>query len=157
MLEEQPEIGVAAALSLLGAVVDEAVLDALDGTGLRRAHGYLVQRLLLGPATATDMADDLGVSQQWVSKALKELVALGHVEVLAAGADRRRRPAALTASGREAVRTARATRASIDARLRAAVGPDRFDATRAVLLAALDALGAGERVRRRSVRPPATG
>jgi DNA-binding MarR family transcriptional regulator len=154
-----PEPDLASLLSLLGAAVDDAVLRALDGTGLRRGHGYLVQRLLVGPATATELAAELGVSQQAVSKTLKELLDLGHAEPVTDTGDRRRRPVALTATGRRAVEVARATRAAIDARLREAVGAERFAATRLVLLAALDAVdpGApdlGDRVRRRAVRPP---
>jgi DNA-binding MarR family transcriptional regulator len=154
MEEELPEPDVAALLSLLGAAVDDAVLRALDGTGLRRAHGYLVQRLLVRPSTATELAVELGVSQQAVSKAIKELLDLGHVEHADDPDDRRRRPVRLTARGRKAVATARAARAELDARLRDAWGPDRFAATAAGLREALDALGLGDDVRRRAVPPP---
>jgi len=53
------------------------------------------------------------------------------------------------------VEVARETRAGIDQRVRAVVGPERFEAARSVLLAGLDALEVGDRVRRRAVRPPA--
>ena len=144
----------ASALSLLGDGVDAAVLEALEGTGLRRGHGYLVQRLLLGPATATEIADDLGVSQQAVSKALRELIVLGHVEHAPDGVDRRRRPVRLTAKGREAVARARATRRTLDQRLRDALGDEELERLRSALLVALDAFGLMDRVARRAARPP---
>ncbi|MGK5684897.1 MarR family winged helix-turn-helix transcriptional regulator [Actinoplanes sp. URMC 104] len=155
MLEDDlPELDMASALTLLGDAITHRVLRSLEGTGLRPGHGYLIQRLLTGPATATELADQLGVSQQAVSKALRELLTLGHVEPVEGPGDRRRRPMALTVTGRQAVETARATRRHIDAQLRAALGSARFDATMAALLAALEALDLAPGVRRRAVRPP---
>ncbi|MEV4346432.1 MarR family winged helix-turn-helix transcriptional regulator [Actinoplanes sp. NPDC049596] len=154
MKEELPGLDMSSALTLLGDAITQQVLRALDGTGLRPGHGYVIQRLLTGPATATEIADDLGVSQQAVSKVFRELLSLGHIEVAAAGDDRRRRPMALTATGRHAVETARAARRRLDAQLREALGADRFDTTMAALRTALDALGLADRVRRRAVRPP---
>ncbi|MFC4692335.1 MarR family winged helix-turn-helix transcriptional regulator [Geodermatophilus arenarius] len=153
-MSRPPELDLASVFSLLGTAVDDTVLQALAGTGLRRGHGYLVQRLLAGPATATEIAVELGVSQQAVSKALGELAALGYVGPAGDADDRRRRPVALTQAGRRVVRVARETRADVDARVRAAVGDERFEACRDVLLDALDVLGLGEQVRRRAVRPP---
>ncbi|MGY1794503.1 MarR family winged helix-turn-helix transcriptional regulator [Geodermatophilus sp. SYSU D00525] len=153
-MSRSPELDLASVLSLLGAAVDDAVLRALDGTGLRRGHGYLVQRLLAGPATATEVAAELGVSQQAVSKTLRELADLGYVGPAGDAEDRRWRPVALTPAGRRVVQVARETRADVDARVRAAVGDERFEACRDVLLDALDVLGLGEQVRRRAVRPP---
>jgi DNA-binding MarR family transcriptional regulator len=155
--EDPPELDLAVVVSLLGAAVDDAVLRALSEaglTGLRQGHGYLVQRLLVGPATATEIARDVGVSQQAVSKALKELLDLGYVAPVADADDRRRRPMALTARGRRAVEVGRRARAGIDERLRGAVGPERFEDARSVLLAGLDVLELRDRVRRRSIRPP---
>ncbi|RKS75585.1 DNA-binding MarR family transcriptional regulator [Motilibacter peucedani] len=152
-MERETTLGLATLLSLLGAAVDDAVLRALDGTGLRRGHGYVVQRLLVGPATATQVAAELGVSQQAVSKVLKELMALGHVELVADDADRRSRPVRLTTRGREAVHRARAVRADIDARVAGEVGTDELAAAHAVLVAALDVLGIREQVERRTVAP----
>src|SRR4051794_10234323 len=80
VLTQSPDLDLSSALTLLGDRVSGAVLEALHGTGLRHGHGYLVQRLLVAPATATELAADLGISQQAVSKTLKELLALGIVE-----------------------------------------------------------------------------
>lgn len=157
MVVQLPELDLASALTLLGDAVSGSVVDALAGTGLRHGHGYLVQRLLVGPATATEIADALGITQQAVSKAIRELTDLGHVTPVPDPADRRRRPVGLTAKGRRAVRTARAARGEIDDRIRAALGTERFEETRQALVLALDALGLAESVARRSVPPPGSG
>lgn len=154
MTEDVHDLDLASTLTILGDAVSRTVVDALAGTGLRHGHGYLVQRLLLGPATATQVAHELGVSQQAVSKAVNELVALGHVEAVRDPVDRRRRPVQLTARGRRAVDAARAARAEVDARIRAALGDEEFDRTTAALTVAIDALGMTESVRRRAVPPP---
>lgn len=155
MLEEElPALDVASALSLLGDAVDHSVLQALAGSGLRKSHGYVVQRLLVAPATATEIAVGLGVSQQAVSKTVQELVDLGHVEHLTDARDRRRRPVRLTPTGRRAVARARSARAAFDARLRDAMGGERVEALLVLLQSALDALGLGDDVGRRAVPPP---
>ena len=153
-MEELPDLDLASMLTLLGDAVSGEVLRALDDTGLRHGHGYLVQRLVLGPATATEVAEELGVSQQAVSKAVKELVALGHVEVVTDPTDGRRRPVRLTGRGQQAVATARAARREIDGRIRAILGDEAFASTCAALQSALDAWDRGDRVRRRAARPP---
>jgi len=153
-MEDLPGLDVASALTILGDAVSRTVVDALDGTGLRHGHGYLVQRLLLEPATATEIAHDLGVSQQAVSKAVNELVTLGHVEAVTDPLDRRRRPVRLTPRGRRAVESARTARAEVDARLRAALGDEEFERTAAALAVAIDVLGLTDSVRRRTVPPP---
>ncbi len=149
-----PPLDLASALTLLGDAVSARVTEALAGTGLRHGHGYVVQRLLVAPATATEIAAELGVTQQAVSKVVAELVTLGHAEVVADPADRRRRPVGLTARGRAAVRAARAARSEVDSTVRAALGDDEFARTLAALTTALEALGLGDRVRERRVRPP---
>jgi DNA-binding MarR family transcriptional regulator len=141
-------------LTILGDAVSRQVVEALDGTGLRHGHGYLVQRLLVAPATATEMAAELGITQQAVSKTIKELVALGHVEMTTDPADSRRRPARLTRRGRAAVTRARAARQHMDDRIREALGIRRFDRLVADLDQVLDALGLRDDVNRRTVKPP---
>ena len=155
MLEENlPELDLASALTLLGDAVSRTVLEALSGTGLRHGHGYLVQRLLVAPATATEIADELRISQQAVSKALKELAALGHVETVPGSVDRRRRPVQLTARGRDAVETARTARRGVDEQIRAVLGDEELERTLGALKAAMSALGMTDGVQRRAVRPP---
>jgi DNA-binding MarR family transcriptional regulator len=140
--------------------VDGHVLQRLRDaglTGLRPGHGYFVQRLLEGPATATEMANALGITQQAASKAVGELVDLGYVVLSADATDRRRKQAELTDRGRQAVTVARTARAELDDRLRAVVGERRFATTLGVLDEAMTELGLAEAVQARRVRPPADG
>ena len=107
------EVDVPALLSLLGSAVDSLVLRALADAGLhglRLGHGYVVQRLLVGPGTATEIAAALGISQQAVSKAAGEMVRLGYARVRPDPADRRRRALELTDRGRQAVEIGRRAR-----------------------------------------------
>jgi DNA-binding MarR family transcriptional regulator len=85
---------------------------------------------------------------------VKELVELGHVEVVGDAGDRRRRPVRLTPRGREAVEAARAARRDVDQRIRQRLGDAAFDHTMRGLLGALDALGLTDRVQRRAAPPP---
>jgi DNA-binding MarR family transcriptional regulator len=151
-------LDLAQSVSLLGAWVDGHVVQRLRAAGLaglRPGHGYFVQRLLEGPATATEMAHALGITQQAASKAVRELVDLGYVVLAADETDRRRKQAELTDKGREAVALARTARAELDARLRAVVGERRFATALGVLDQAMTELGLEEAVRARRVPPPA--
>jgi DNA-binding MarR family transcriptional regulator len=146
----------AQSLSLLGAWVDGYVIRCLDDAGLdglRPGHGYFVQRLLTGPATATEMARALGVSQQAASKAVGELVGLGYVALSTDNSDRRRKTASLTGRGREAVRRSRLARAALDRRLRGAIGEAPFATALDALHRAMEELDLATAVRTRTVRP----
>lgn len=149
-----PRPDLASLLTILGDAVSAEVVAALAGTGLRHGHGYLVQRLLVTPATATELAGELGVTQQAVSRTVKELVALGHVEMTTDPSDSRRRPVRLTRRGRAAVARARRARADLDARVRDALGADRVDRLVTDLGAVVDALDLRDGVDRRTLRPP---
>lgn len=149
-----PPLDLPSLLTIVGDAVSKEVVGALDGTGLRHGHGYVIQRLLVGPATATEMAGELGITQQAVSKAVKELTSLGHVETTPDPRDSRRRPVHLTARGRKAVATARAARRRIDARIREAIGDTALERLTDDLVALLPAFGIDDAVRRRAVPPP---
>jgi DNA-binding MarR family transcriptional regulator len=145
-------------LSLLGAAVDDLVLRALREaglTGLTTGHGYVVQRLVAGPATASEMAAAVGVSQQATSKTVHELLHLGYVRHVRDPADRRRRPVELTAAGRRAVAVAREVRRDFERQVADAAGKSHLAVAHEVLSAALDLLGLTRDVQRRSVPPPA--
>ena len=145
-------------VSLGGTAIEELVLTALAERGLRGVrsrHGFVFQRLLAGPATATEMARSLGVTQQAMSKTVRELVALGYVVETHDPADARRRPVALTADGREVVEVSRDARRAFEERVRATVGEERAQVAVEVLTAMLDLVGLTEPVSRRAVPPPA--
>ena len=62
---------------------------------VRYSHGFLFQQLVEGPRPVGEIAANLGVTSQAVSKMARELEALGYVERVAdprrrAGAPRRR-------------------------------------------------------------------
>ncbi|MGR6963231.1 MarR family transcriptional regulator [Geodermatophilus sp. URMC 61] len=148
------------ALSIVGSGLDQRVLQELHARGfpeLRRAHGYLFQRLLVAPRTVTDLAAELGVTQQAVSKAAGELVRAGYLE-RDDDRDRRRRPLALTDRGRAAVTAARCVREELRVQIERSAGDaDRVAAVLLVLDAALDVLGLRRAVAERAVPMPAGG
>ena len=148
-------------LSLLSLFAGWALADELqrrlaaDGFGdLRFADGFVFQQLVPGPATIGALAAAAGVSQQAASKAVADLERRGYVRREADPADRRSRRVALAARGEAAVATGRRHRAALDEELAARLGPRRVAAARRLLADAVEALGAGELVRGRRVRPP---
>jgi DNA-binding MarR family transcriptional regulator len=158
--DELPPADLISQIALLGAAINHRVTDSLAGAGfdmLRPGHGYVIQRLLTGPQQISAMAADLGVTQQAVSKTVKELVRLGFVAQTIDEEDSRRRPVTLTARGRAAVDRARLIRADIERRLTASVGPADLAATRSVVAALLEQLGLTEQVARRTVPAPPDG
>ena len=137
--------------------LERRVLERLRAAGfedLRRSHGYVVQRLLDGPRAVGAIAADLGVTSQAVSGLVRELEAAGHLERSPGDDDRRVRLVALTPRGRAAVEAARAARAAEAAELAEALGPERVEAARRLLVDVLAHTGALEDVTGRRVRVP---
>ena len=124
--------------------------------GLRYSHGFLFQQLGDEPRPVGEIAASLGVTSQAVSKAVRELEALGYVRREADPADARVRRVGLTASGRDAVEAAREIRASLNARFAETLGAERAQAAAATLADAVRESGALDAVRGRRV-PPAQG
>jgi len=152
-----PPVDLTTSLSHIGAAVDEHVLVALRRAklrGLRKGHGYVIQRLIVGPSTASEIADLLGVSQQAVSKTVGELVSLGYVRQSVDRRDRRRRQLTLTARGRRAVAVSAAARADLLRDIAEQAGERRFATVQAVLAIIADTLGIAEQIATRSVAPP---
>ena len=144
--------------SLAGGAVDGHVIAALERaghSGLRARHGYVVQRLLAGDRTVTEIARSLGVTQQATSKTVAELERLGCVERRVDPGDARRRSLALSPRGLEAVDVARSARAHLLARVTAAVGETRVAVAEDVMRTVLDVLGLAGRVDMRAVPDPA--
>ncbi|NUT91422.1 MAG: MarR family transcriptional regulator [Saccharothrix sp.] len=142
---------------LAGGAANAAILAELreaGHAGVRTSHGYVVQHLLTGSPTVSELADLLGVTQQAASKHVLELERLGYVERVPDPADSRVRRARLTERGHEMVDDARRIRRRLDARLKALVGEDAADATRRALTVLLDLTGGTASVVARRVVPP---
>lgn len=121
--------------------------ELADAAGLKapsRTHSVLLFLLDNGPASLVEMARTDGQSHQLLSTRLKPLEALGLITRSADPNDARRRPYALTRSGRS---QAIAVRAAIGAHARAMEG--LFAETGVNLIEVLD--GALEALRRKSL------
>jgi DNA-binding MarR family transcriptional regulator len=141
---------------LLAESLNAATLDALRERGhpeLRYSHGFLFQQLVEGARPVGEIAANLGVTSQAVSKSVRELEALGYVERVVDAADARVRRVALTARGRDAVEASRSIRASLNAQFATSLGADRVHAAAATLADAVRESGALDAVRLRRVRP----
>jgi DNA-binding MarR family transcriptional regulator len=139
----------------VGQRINDLVLEKLAAEGygdLRTSHGFVIQHLLGGPRTITELATALGISQQAASKTVAELVELGYLET-AATADRRARAITLSDKALASVALVRKVRAKLEQRLVDKHGAAVAKA-RALLAAVLEDLGAAEVVRTRSIREP---
>jgi DNA-binding MarR family transcriptional regulator len=141
---------------LLAEVLNREVLERLHARfpDLRYSHGFLFQQLVEGPRPVGEVAENLGVSSQAISKAARELEGLGYVERVVGADDARVRRLALTARGREAVAVARAARAALNQELVSALGSPRVESAARALMEALEARGAMGAVRARRVPMP---
>jgi DNA-binding MarR family transcriptional regulator len=124
---------------------------------VRYAHGFLIQQLVEGPRPVGEIAENLGVTSQAVSKSVRELEALGYVGRAGDPADGRVRRVALTDRGRAVVEATRAARAALNAELASALGAQRAEAAAATLKAALEARGGMPLVEGRRLPPPSMG
>lgn len=148
-------------LSLAAQFAAWAMLDevsarlAAEGYGdTRSADGVIIQHLVDGPRSVTDLAARMGVTQQAASKSVADLEARGYVARLPDPDDRRARRVTLTERGHAIVDAARRHRAAVDAEVAAQVGARRAAAARRTLLDIVRALGAEPALRSRRVRPP---
>ncbi|APR86378.1 Transcriptional regulator, MarR family protein [Minicystis rosea] len=140
----------------VGMAVDAEVIEALKRAGfdsLRQSHGFVVQHLVEGPRTVGEIARLLGITQQAVSKSVRELADTGYVEGVESE-DGRVRRVQLSARGKASVAASRAARRKIEQRLARVCGDEALADARKVLAKALEALGGAEAVRKRRVRPP---
>jgi len=140
----------------LGLRVNELVANRLSAAGfedVRESHGYVLQHLIEGDRSITELAGRMEVTQQAASKVVAELISLGILET-ATGDDRRAKRIRLSKRGWHAVQSARRARRLIEKRLLSAVGSEPYETTRTILLACLQALGGIQRVRTRRIRQP---
>lgn len=139
----------------LGMAIDDEVYAALEKAGfgeVREAHGFVVQRLLTGPQSASALAADLDVSQQLASRWVGELKTLGLVTA-AKGDDGREKRVALSAKGERVVKVTREARLKALQALEKKVGTTALARLKKDLLGALTALGWDDAIARRKVRP----
>jgi DNA-binding MarR family transcriptional regulator len=139
---------------LLGEVLNGEMLDRLrvEHPDVRVSHGFLIQQLVDGPRPVGEIATNLGVTSQAVSKSVRELESLGYVERAADAADARVRRVALTERGRAVLEAGRAIRAALNAELAEALGVERIQEAARTLKDALAARGAMSSVESRLVR-----
>lgn len=137
-----PALDVPLLTMIAAPAIEDLVLDRTIEAGhehIRASHGAVFQRLIGRAPTITELADELGITQQGASKAVAELERLGYVARITAD-DKRVRRVALTDAALDVVRRSQAERERIDAQIRAAVSPDDYAAAQRVLTAALVAL-----------------
>lgn len=136
------DVDAVTALNLVAVALSERatrlVADA-GFPGLRPSYGRLFGRLQHGPRSVSDLARDLGVTSQAVSKTLRPLVEQGYLTV-ERGEDARSRIVALDDRGRRAVVAARAARRAVVADLDGRLG-GRVGAVVPLLVEVLDDLG----------------
>jgi DNA-binding MarR family transcriptional regulator len=99
-----------------------------------------------------EIAANLAVTSQAVSKMVRELEGLGYVERIVGAGDARVRLVGLTERGRAAVQAGRDVRARVNRELGAALGAERVESAAGTLRAAVAARGAMSSVRARRVR-----
>src|SRR6478735_5704712 len=133
---------------LLAETLNGELLDALraEFPDVRYAHGFLFQQLVEGPRPVGEVAENLGVTSQAISKAVRELERLGYVERTASPEDARVRLLALSGRGHAVVEASRAARARLNAELVAALGDGRVRDAAETLRSALESRDAMQAV-----------
>ena len=109
---------------------------------MRYSHGFLFQQLVEGPRPVGEVAENLGVTSQAVSKMVRELEALGYVERAPIRTTRGCGGSALTRRGRAAIEAGRASGRALNRELADALGEDRLHTAAKTLKDALAARGA---------------
>jgi DNA-binding MarR family transcriptional regulator len=120
----------------------------------RFADGVVFQHLVAGPVTISTLADRLNVTQQAASKSVADLEKRGYLSREPDPADARARQVVLSARGEAVIAAARRHRAALDSELRQALGDDRVEAARLLLVDVINLLGAAPALRARAARPP---
>ena len=149
-------LGLSYLTSFVGAFANQYVLAEMKRAGygdLRESHGYLVQHLLRAPHSVGQLAKQLGVSQQAVSKTVAELTAAGYLEAAVAD-DARVRLVQLSRRGQATVAATRRIRERLEARLTQRLGERRARQLHAGLLELLEELGGVAAVSGRRVPNP---
>jgi len=116
-------------------IIDElhAELARRGHPDIRPAHGFALQAIGLGGATATEAGRRLGISKQAAGKTVERLAELGYVERSGDDADRRRKLVRLTPRGIEALTFSAMIFEDIRARWAADLGIERLDSMEGAL------------------------
>ncbi|MBH5338152.1 winged helix-turn-helix transcriptional regulator [Streptomyces pactum] len=114
--------------------------------GMRPAHGFAMQAIGPGGATASELARRLGVSKQAAGKTAERLMAVGYAERVADPADARRKIIRLTPHGVDALRRSAALFEELRARWAATLGDERLRQLETDLRTMTAGAGAGLRV-----------
>lgn len=126
---------------------------ATVGDSLRYSDGYVFQHLVNEPATITQLATSLGVTQQAASKQVADLEARGFVRRGPDPHDARAKLVELSELGWQAVRAGRAARHDVGSEIAALLGPRRSAEALTALQTISDSTGALEHMGRRRLRP----
>jgi DNA-binding MarR family transcriptional regulator len=120
---------------MMGFLLNEVreVFAAEDWGGLRQSHFRVLVCVPPEGISVTELAERVGMSKQGCGQFVTQLTGSGHVTVEPDRADRRVRVVRRTAAGRRAA--ARSTRRNlrVEQEWAARVGPERYEAFRAVL------------------------
>jgi DNA-binding MarR family transcriptional regulator len=111
-------------------IIDElhAELARRGHPQVRPAHGFALQAIGLGGATAAEAGRRLGVSKQAAGKTIERLEQLGYVHRAGDQADRRRKLVRLTPRGIEVLALSAMIFEDIRSRWQDALGPARLTA-----------------------------
>ena len=160
MEDEAPLVAAEDDFGLLSMVIangfTDAVLARLAEGGFddaKFAHGFVVQGLLAGDRTITELVDRLGISVQAVSKTVQEMEALGYLERARDPEDGRAWTLAMTPRMRESIALSRRARLETQQRLLARLGPERSAAALDTLRELADEFGGLEALAARRLRP----
>ena len=126
-------------------IIDElhAELAHRGHPDLRPAHGFALQAIGHGGATATETSRRLGISKQAAGKTIERLEELGYVHRAGDETDRRRKLIRLTPTGMAALAMSALIFSDIRSRWESALGPDQL----ATLEADLRAMSGGDTFR----------
>ncbi len=140
----------------LGQRVNEIVMQRLKRAGfrsVRESHGYVIQHLIDGDRSISDLARRMGVTQQAASKTVAEMIRLGMLEVLPA-VDRRAKAIRISTRGWESIRLSRRVRGQLDRRLEGILGAREHQLIKGGLIECLTNLGGVQRIQAHKVREP---